>query len=468
MSAVSAPNGKKVLIVEDDASLADYLSEMLQEKGFQIRIAGDGEEGLKQIQREKFDLIFVDIRLPKKDGVSFFLEAKQASAGHFVAMTGGADVLNAVTAHDLGFFDFIRKPFTREDVETVLGFLQEAFMSPKSGTGASDEYCRVPIEDFVSGSYAALDIFIKVGKERFIRVGRKGSPVSRERLSAYKMKGLKHIYIRDKDFSEYVKFNQNILKAASAKRQDVSEDKKIQLSKHVVESCVQDIYVNGLDKGRYEVAAEQLDATLDLVKKNKDLSSLLAILQQRADKLYAHSVAVSLYSTLIANEIEWTSDQTKARISMAGLLHDIGKKELPPELLAKSRSQMTEEEVALFKSHPSRGKEILSRVSSIPNDVIVVTAQHHENVQGQGYPNKMTKLRIHPFALVVAVADEFCEYALGDVGDEGPMLSAHEAIERMYSVGRGEFDPAMIKALMQIFDYPVPKELARVQFKKVG
>ncbi|OGE64627.1 hypothetical protein A3J13_01570 [Candidatus Daviesbacteria bacterium RIFCSPLOWO2_02_FULL_36_8] len=68
--------GKKILVIEDDQFLREFYQELLQGEGFLVDVAADGEIALKKIQENEFDLILLDIMLPKKDGLQILRDLK--------------------------------------------------------------------------------------------------------------------------------------------------------------------------------------------------------------------------------------------------------------------------------------------------------------------------------------------------------------------------------------------------------
>lgn len=69
-------SSKKILIVEDDQFLREFYQELLTEEGYNLDVAGDGEVGLQKILAGGFDLVLLDIMLPKKDGLQILSELK--------------------------------------------------------------------------------------------------------------------------------------------------------------------------------------------------------------------------------------------------------------------------------------------------------------------------------------------------------------------------------------------------------
>ena len=144
---------------------------------------------------------------------------------------------------------------------------------------------------------------------------------------------------------------------------------------------------------------------------------------------------------------------------MGGLLHDIGKKELPKAIVDKTRSDMTSQERELYETHPIRSRDLLTPIKTVPEDVVQIVMHHHENMVGRGFPFRLMRSRIHPLAKLVAVANEFCQLVLKH--PQGRDVSAKEALTELYQHKSQEMDPNFLKALMRLFDYPVPKDLGK-------
>ena len=138
-------------------------------------------------------------------------------------------------------------------------------------------------------------------------------------------------------------------------------------------------------------------------------------------------------------------------------MHDIGKKELPMNVVIKTRLEMTAAEMRLYETHPQRGKDLLGDIVGIPDDVISIVAHHHENNVGTGFPYRLTANRIHPLAKIVAVADCFFNIMIKMGVKE--KTGIQEAIRRMATIHSMELDQGVVKALAQLFGvtWPIAK-----------
>lgn len=103
---------KKILIVEDEKEIRNILKIYLQTAGYEVTEAEDGEEGMKIFYEKTFDLVILDIMLPKKDGWSICREIKQYSSVPVIIMTARNNEDDEVFGFEIGADDYITKPFS--------------------------------------------------------------------------------------------------------------------------------------------------------------------------------------------------------------------------------------------------------------------------------------------------------------------------------------------------------------------
>jgi two-component system, NtrC family, nitrogen regulation response regulator NtrX len=108
---------RRVLVIDDERSIRETLSEILTDEGYAVTAIESGEEGLKRLREENFDLVFLDVWLKDRDGLSV-LEAADGRLSEIpvVMISGHANVETAVKAVRLGAYDFLEKPLSLERV----------------------------------------------------------------------------------------------------------------------------------------------------------------------------------------------------------------------------------------------------------------------------------------------------------------------------------------------------------------
>ncbi|MBI5893879.1 MAG: sigma-54-dependent Fis family transcriptional regulator [Deltaproteobacteria bacterium] len=112
---------EKILIVDDEKSMRDFLEIMFKREGYKVWTAASGEAGLSQCEKTSFDLIITDIKMKGMDGVSLVEKAKEINPATIaIVMTAYANVDNAVNAMKAGAYDYISKPFNVDEVKLIV------------------------------------------------------------------------------------------------------------------------------------------------------------------------------------------------------------------------------------------------------------------------------------------------------------------------------------------------------------
>lgn len=122
------------------------------------------------------------------------------------------------------------------------------------------------------------------------------------------------------------------------------------------------------------------------------------------DAIYAHSINVGLISRMIGRWLRLDAHDLDV-ITLSGLLHDIGKALIPPEILNKP-DKLTDEEFALIRQHPKLGYDILKNQNVNPH-VKKAALMHHERCDGSGYPTGVEEDFIDEYAMIVGIADVY-------------------------------------------------------------
>jgi len=113
--------GGRILVVDDEPGMRDFLIYELQEEGYQTAFACNGEEALEKIKNENFQVVVTDIKMPKMDGLELLEKAKKISPYlEFIMVTGYAQIENAVKAMKEGAYDFLSKPYELNEILVVI------------------------------------------------------------------------------------------------------------------------------------------------------------------------------------------------------------------------------------------------------------------------------------------------------------------------------------------------------------
>jgi two-component system response regulator PilR (NtrC family) len=111
----------KILVADDEQSMREFLDIMLKKEGYKVSLASNGEEVVKLIDNDLFDLVLLDIRMPKLDGISTLKKIKAIAPETIVIMiTAYASADTAIKAMKEGAYDYITKPFKVEEIKLII------------------------------------------------------------------------------------------------------------------------------------------------------------------------------------------------------------------------------------------------------------------------------------------------------------------------------------------------------------
>ncbi len=167
---------------------------------------------------------------------------------------------------------------------------------------------------------------------------------------------------------------------------------------------------------------------------------------------FKHSVDVATISMIIAKNLNY-SDKQLREIGMAGLLHDVGKAKIPLEILNKPAA-LTKGEFAIMKQHSILGYNTIKNIPGMEPAVALGVLEHHEKMNGMGYPDGKDFSQISQYAKILNVADIYD--ALVTTRPYKSAKSQRESVEMIMAMAVSELDSAAVNSFMQTaILYPV-------------
>jgi len=200
------------------------------------------------------------------------------------------------------------------------------------------------------------------------------------------------------------------------------------------------------------------DQTRDLFKANERLNNILdgtikamsLAVESRDPYTSGHQQRVADIAVAIAMRMDYSAEHVKY-LKMAGLIHDIGKISVPAEILCKP-TRLTDAEFNIMKEHPLTGYKILKEIE-FPYPLAEIVYQHHERVDGSGYPQRLSGDEILMEAKILAVADVV--EAMASHRPYRPSLGMDVALEEIKRNRGRMFDPAVVDTCCYLFENKV-------------
>ena len=199
------------------------------------------------------------------------------------------------------------------------------------------------------------------------------------------------------------------------------------------------------------VAAEMVG----LIVREPDAVHHMAALMERDYETVRHSINVSVFATGLAQAVGVSSLTDLQELGHGTLLHDIGKSVIPRELLTK-RGKFSGDEFATMQTHVVRGEELVEAQGGMSPLALMALSQHHERLDGSGYPRRVPANDLHLFGRITGICDVF-----DALTSERPYKTALEpanAIRMMTTQLAGQLDQELLRVFIQMLCAPSPAD----------
>lgn len=176
---------------------------------------------------------------------------------------------------------------------------------------------------------------------------------------------------------------------------------------NAVESQLCGIFLRTRCNGKVDIdGMEKLSVkVVDSILSIPDVLQFLHIPTRGENYMYRHALDVAVYAGLLARWLKCPKKDVVA-VVFAGLLHDIGKAKVRFEIISKP-SELNEEEHTMAQNHVQHGYKILTNNGNVPPKILLAVQQHHERMDGSGYPDGLQGEDITVFAKIIAIADVY-------------------------------------------------------------
>lgn len=245
---------------------------------------------------------------------------------------------------------------------------------------------------------------------------------------------------------------------------DVAKELMSKMTKIVVDMHIS--FKNG-ETVSVEEVSPFIEETLTSLQRNNQALTTLINLQRKDRSLADHTFAT--FSLVLSLSLKLNlSSQEKEALGLAAFFHDVGWLKLPLNLLGK-KSAYTPSEEQLIQQHIAIGHKTLTKQCELPELVLRIISEHHECIDGTGYPAKISASKIHPLSKFFSVVVRYDELIHGLL--DRPALTPNGALACLFKESQqGKLDPVAVSQLISLLSvYPAGsaillsnKEKARV------
>jgi HD-GYP domain-containing protein (c-di-GMP phosphodiesterase class II) len=314
--------------------------------------------------------------------------------------------------------------------------------SEAKNTSPTAGYLPVQIAMLQRLNQTTVDLFVQYERNNApLLYHRAGCPLEAGITEKLREGGIDSIYVRSDDFQF---FGAHLLEVVDslADQSTISPGERfaaLQLAMAVeIEHAARLI-----DCGPYVTVATKMGRELTSLLVNSDaLPHDLFRLARHDFNTFTHVTNVASYGVLLAERLQLCPENQLEQLAKAAILHDLGKRFIPAKILSKP-AKLDPEERAIIETHPQRGYEELCARGELTFDQLMIVYQHHERVDGTGYPVGLEGDEIHPWARMLAVVDVFD--AMTGVRPYRRAATSAEAMGYITKSAGTHFDAEMVK-----------------------
>ena len=273
------------------------------------------------------------------------------------------------------------------------------------------DVAEVSKDFFFEGMVLPVPVYLKMGPQSYLMIGKKGDKAQFANLHAYNNKNVL-VFVLKVDQPMLVAYVTQ-LTGKIVNQKSVPESTKIKflssLSADAIDSLAKSNFTSIAKIQKVAQLVQQISPKLGA------FGDLLTILDGLHPAESKHAMTTCLVSLLLSEEMHMNQPAVQEKLILGSLLHDVGMKYVPKAILEKPRHTWSPEELHAYEQHPLKGADMLREIKEIPQDVLLIIAEHHENALSSGFPKKMRDVKVSPLARIVSLANCFGNLLFGSL-----------------------------------------------------
>lgn len=314
--------------------------------------------------------------------------------------------------------------------------------TPESDKALTDsDTCRIRTALLIRIGLLQAGVYVRLSATKYVKLFQEGDEFGPEDYTRIlKEKRLEYLHLRKDECSEFLlKFKQDLLALLQDDLAITAAAPK--LLEEIHETAQELLNKLGATPEVQSVVKANVQIAVKAMGKAPRLADILKRFEVDREKYIAsHSMLLPQIAGALAMTMEWKSESTLQKLSLAAFLHDVpltnqslaavsGLTEL-----ARRKEEFTEEEAKAYKLHPVKASELAKQFQEVPPDVDTIVLQHHERPDGSGFPRGMTQHQISPLAAVFIVAHDLVS-AIFDPATPFVLAQFVEATKEKYASG---------------------------------
>lgn len=343
-------------------------------------------------------------------------------------------------------------------------------MSNSSPDNVIEKNKKIPLSDLKIGMYV-LSIFTK---DKDVSIKSEGYILKQSSITQLKNAHVTFVNIDPSKTKIDNKTTENIANSQSPLRKKIDKlptsidtemkraHKLYNNAKTLQQKILQDITENKVIN--VESVQESTDAIVDSIFRNQDALACMTSLRVKDDYLLEHSLNTSILMTIFCKHMN-IEKKIMEELALGAFLHDVGKVLIPDNILNKP-GRFTDKEYSIMKTHVLLGVKVLEKIPNLPEIALRVVKEHHERIDGKGYPYQLSEDEISQYGRMIAIVDSYDAMTAERVYKAG--MHPIRAFKILVSESPNSYDKGLVEQFIQCLGlYPIGT-LVQLKSGKIG
>jgi putative nucleotidyltransferase with HDIG domain len=289
-------------------------------------------------------------------------------------------------------------------------------------------------------------------QHKMVRYRNPGDKLDPEAFNKLVYNQVKLVFIEDLDREAFKRWMAENDVAEHAEVAKVENEETAPIISAVTDQrrAMMDIFENPKDDRQVKAAVETSKKLVTEFLRKPFAINNIQNMQKYSKGVVDHAVNVSVLCVFLGLRMGYTHQVILENLALGGLFHDVGKILVEPKTM--DSDALSGEEDPSMQQHPKLGVEVIDKIREMPNEVRMIVAQHHEFLDGSGYPNRLKGLAVYDLARLVAIANIY-DNLISKSTAETMKDRALEALDKLEADYQGKLDPKKLEKVAKILRY---------------
>lgn len=444
----------QVLALFPQKELIDSITFPLESKlKVSVSATQDQSEFLQQCKTNKFDVAIVDYNETTMKAITALAAAGTELPAFVVCMHGAPE-----SSFKLEGVELLGIANYEKLVEELIYFVRIR-KEPGKGTAGEDsdeenKFSRIATNLLIKVSPLEAGVFIRLSSKKFVKLFDKGDVFDAADLKRYyDEKNVNYMYLPNDDVDVFIgKLNEQLKNLLDAEEIDVKTANEV--VEETVDTVAELIHQIGVTDEVQELVANNVALSMKTLGDFPELGNIIKGMMAKKEKyIPSHSMMLAHVSCALAVCLDWYSDSTFEKLTIAAFLHDMAIRDQElcavkslQDLEKNYKNKFNQKQISEYKNHTKKASQMVAQFKEMPADVDKLILQHHEHPFGTGFPDAVNSTYITPLSSLFIVSHDLVDYAFdhdGNIDMEDFLLTN----EQKYSAGHFK---KMLKALAKV------------------